>query len=366
MKMKIIAMLLASAAGASFAAGGSDANDYQKAKAEAAKDYKQAIAKCKDMSGNDKTICTEEARAGRARAEADAIAKYKSSKSERTKARIASVEADYGLARARCAAMTGTDKDDCITTARKDHALAVADARADRPSSTAMGASGVGATAAGRDVDDVRDQKAMDRCAQMTGDAKSACLIDKGSSPTATEARADAARAVERTKDAAATAAQRTENAAERVAERTENATERAARRTDDVAENAAERTENAAERAADNTRRATANVAQETREAAVTTKEKTKEVASNVADKTERATERAGAAAADAALTTKVKTKLLAEENLKSLGIHVETENGVVMLSGFVNSKQEAQRAVQVAKSVKGVGKVESAIKVK
>lgn len=363
MKMKIIAMLLATAASASFAASG-DADDYAKAKADAVKDYKEAVAKCKDMSGNDKTICTEEARANRARAEADAIAKYKSSKSERTKSRIAAVEADYGLARARCAAMTGTDKDDCVTTARKDHALAIADARADRPSTTAMGSSRAGATAAG--ADDVRDQKAMDRCAQMTGDARSACLIDKGTSPTATEARADAARAVDRTKEAASNVAQRTENAAERAADRAGDATERAARRTDDVAENAAERTENAAERAADGTRRATANVAQETREAAVTAKEKTKEVASNVADKTERATERAGKAAADAALTTKVKSKLLAEENLKSLGIHVETENGVVMLSGFVNSKDEAARAVQVAKSVKGVNKVESAIKVK
>lgn len=375
MKM-MIAMLLATAAGAGFAASDDD-KDYQKAKAEAAKEYKQDIAKCKDMSGNAKAVCTEEARASRARAEADAVAEYKTDKSIRTKARVAAVEAEYGLARARCAAMAGTDKDDCITNARKDHALAIADARADRPSGTAIGSSRAGAADAGERAeeraeareearDDALDRKAMQKCEQMTGDARSACLVDKGTSPAGTEMRADAARAVDRTKDTASNVAQRAENATERAARRTDDVASNAAQRTENAAERAAQRTENAAERAADNTRRATANVGQETREAAVTAKEKTKDVAANVADKTERATERAGDAMADAALTTKVKSKLLAEENLKSLGIHVETENGVVMLSGFVNSKAEAQRAVSVAKSVKGVNKVESAIKVK
>jgi len=53
-------------------------------------------------------------------------------------------------------------------------------------------------------------------------------------------------------------------------------------------------------------------------------------------------------------------------EPNLESLGIHVETEKGVVMLSGFVNSKSEADKAVKVAKGVDGVTNVKSAIKVK
>jgi osmotically-inducible protein OsmY len=47
-------------------------------------------------------------------------------------------------------------------------------------------------------------------------------------------------------------------------------------------------------------------------------------------------------------------------------MGIHVETEKGTVMLSGFVDSKAEADKAVKVAKDVEGVTTVKSAIKVK
>ncbi|MFD2366533.1 BON domain-containing protein [Pseudoduganella sp. GCM10020061] len=348
MTKNIIAMLLAGAASASFAAGAG-----MNEQSSAASDYKSAVAKCNSMKGSARTVCTEEARAARAHAVATAAAEGNKSKSEINKARISAVEADYGVARARCAEKSGSEKDSCLDAARKAHASSIADVRAGREWSSTMGRSASGTTATG--AGEVRDAKAISQCEKMTGDSKAACLIDHKTSPTATEARADAARAIDRTKDAVAGVAQRTENAAERTADRAGDATERAARRTDDVAENAAQRTEHATERAADNTRAATANVAQETREAAAT-----------AAEKTERAAEKTGRVIADATVTTKVKGVLLKEEALKSLGIHVETEQGVVMLSGFVNSKQEADRAVQVAKSVEGVKSVKSAIKVK
>lgn len=362
MKKTIIAMLLAGATGAVMA----------NPERAVAADYKSAVAKCSSMKGSAKTICTEEARAARAHAKAAAAVDANKSQAEINKARIAAVEADYALARARCAEMTASSKDDCVATARKAHASTIADVRAGREWSTQVGASGAGVTATG-----VRDTRAISKCEQLTGDPKAACLIDNRTSPTATEARADAARAVDRTKDAAATVAQRTENAAERAVDRTADATERAvdrtadateraARRTDDVAENAAQRTEIAAERAADRTRVAAANAADNTRDAAANVADKTRDVAATAAVKTERAAEKTGKVLADTAVTAKVKGALLAEEALKSLGIHVETEKGTVMLSGFVNSKQEADRAVQVAKRVEGVNKVESAIKVK
>ncbi|QNA91150.1 BON domain-containing protein [Massilia sp. Dwa41.01b] len=70
--------------------------------------------------------------------------------------------------------------------------------------------------------------------------------------------------------------------------------------------------------------------------------------------------------AASDTAITTKVKASIFKEPELKSLAIHVETEKGVVMLSGFVESKAEADKAVKAAKAVEGVTSVKSAIKVK
>lgn len=355
MKKNIIAMLLAGVASASFAAGHNDTT---------AATYKSDMAKCNSMKGSAKAVCTEEARSARAHAMATAAADGKKSQSEINKARIAAVEADYGLARARCEEKSGDDKDDCLDAARKAHASSIADVRAGREWTSTMGRSAAGTTATG--AGEVRDARAISKCEQMTGDSKAACLIDHKTSPTATAARADAARAIDRTGDAVSNVAQRTENAAERTADRTADATARAARNTDDVAENAAERTENAAERAADRTRIATSDAAERTENAAERAADKTRDVASTAAVKTERAAERTGKAIADATVTTKVKGVLLKEEALKSLAIHVKTDRGVVMLSGFVDSKQEADRAVEVAKTVEGVKKVESAIKVK
>jgi osmotically-inducible protein OsmY len=70
--------------------------------------------------------------------------------------------------------------------------------------------------------------------------------------------------------------------------------------------------------------------------------------------------------AVADSVITTKVKTELLAEPALKSLEVHVETANGTVMLSGFVPSQAEVDKAVNVARNVKGVNKVQSSLRIK
>ena len=69
---------------------------------------------------------------------------------------------------------------------------------------------------------------------------------------------------------------------------------------------------------------------------------------------------------AGDTALTTKVKSAFLAEPNLKSLAISVETTNGVVVLSGAVISTAQIEQAVDVAKHVKGVKEVKSDLRLK
>ncbi|WP_282807140.1 BON domain-containing protein [Hafnia alvei] len=67
-----------------------------------------------------------------------------------------------------------------------------------------------------------------------------------------------------------------------------------------------------------------------------------------------------------DTVITTKVKSALLAEKSLKSTEISVETFKGRVQLSGFVSSSADANRAVSVAKTVKGVRVVENDMRVK
>ena len=70
--------------------------------------------------------------------------------------------------------------------------------------------------------------------------------------------------------------------------------------------------------------------------------------------------------AVADTVITTKVKTELMAQPALKSLDVKVETNNGAVVLSGFVPSKAEADKAVDVARNVKGVTDVKNSLRIK
>jgi hyperosmotically inducible periplasmic protein len=62
-----------------------------------------------------------------------------------------------------------------------------------------------------------------------------------------------------------------------------------------------------------------------------------------------------------DATITTKVKSALLKEDDVKSFDIKVETFNGTVQLSGFVDSQWQIDKAVQVASAVKGVQSVKN-----
>jgi len=68
----------------------------------------------------------------------------------------------------------------------------------------------------------------------------------------------------------------------------------------------------------------------------------------------------------ADAAITTKVKSEFLITKGIPSISISVETYEGTVQLSGFVDSKEQIATAVKVAKSVSGVKSVQNNLKVK
>ncbi|MGA7178460.1 MAG: BON domain-containing protein [Thiobacillaceae bacterium] len=67
-----------------------------------------------------------------------------------------------------------------------------------------------------------------------------------------------------------------------------------------------------------------------------------------------------------DSVITTKVKAAIFNEPTLKSTEINVETFKGVVQLSGFVSSQADINRAVDVARSVKGVVSVNNGMQVK
>ena len=67
-----------------------------------------------------------------------------------------------------------------------------------------------------------------------------------------------------------------------------------------------------------------------------------------------------------DTLVTTKVKTALLADPDVKSFDLKVETRKGEVQLSGFTDNQAQIERALTVARSVAGVTAVENKIGVK
>jgi hyperosmotically inducible protein len=89
---------------------------------------------------------------------------------------------------------------------------------------------------------------------------------------------------------------------------------------------------------------------------------QKMDQAAATVKEKTEQAGDTMG----DAAITAKVKTALIGEPGLKALKIDVDTANGVVTLTGSVDSPQNLDRATQVAQAVEGVKSVDNRLNVK
>lgn len=78
------------------------------------------------------------------------------------------------------------------------------------------------------------------------------------------------------------------------------------------------------------------------------------------------RTSEGTGGYIDDSAITTKVKSAILMDSSLKVMQINVETFKGEVQLSGFVDSRQSAAKAAEVARGVKGVASVKNDLIVK
>lgn len=289
-----------------------DKEAHRAAMDKAAADYRTAKAKCDAKRGNAEEVCEDEAKLAQARAELNAYDKYDTTGGNLRDARAKVVRAEHELADTQCDAAASGDKDRCKATAGsiRDAALARLN---ERNIDRAVGHSSSSELVSSIDSSNPATAAAVQKCEQTSGDARTACVVDqRGNVTTATNVV---------TATGAAVAA---------------------------------------------NTREAVASVKEKTAAAV----DRTKEMASNAARKTENATERAGErtarAASDGNITAKVKAGLVTDPVLKGMEINVDTEGGVVMLSGFVESKAEADKAMQVAKGVDGVTSVKSAIKVK
>ena len=72
------------------------------------------------------------------------------------------------------------------------------------------------------------------------------------------------------------------------------------------------------------------------------------------------------GGYVSDSVITAKVKTAIFNEPSLKVADINVETHKSTVQLSGFVNSRADMSKAVEVARGVGGVTSVKNDMRLK
>lgn len=73
-----------------------------------------------------------------------------------------------------------------------------------------------------------------------------------------------------------------------------------------------------------------------------------------------------AGQTVDDAMITAKIKASLLKAPDVKGTDVNVDTVNGVVTLKGAVQSQEQANRAMQIARASEGVKDVVSQLAVK
>ena len=89
--------------------------------------------------------------------------------------------------------------------------------------------------------------------------------------------------------------------------------------------------------------------------------KQESKEAGDYVEQKTDQAVQSVD----DAAITATIKGKLVADDELKAIDINVDTDGGVVTLTGAAPSATAVERATTIAKAVDGVSNVNNKLTV-
>lgn len=170
---KIIAGVLIGVAGFSgaslaLAADGSKAS-YSAAQDAADAAYKVDRARCDSLSGNGKDVCVKQAEATREHSKQDAKAEYKNTPKALASARKSEADADYAVAREKCKSLAGNAKDVCIKQAKAGQANAVADADKQLEITKAN-------ADAREERADARYKVALAKCDALAGAAKDDCV----------------------------------------------------------------------------------------------------------------------------------------------------------------------------------------------
>jgi len=134
-------------------------------------DYDVAKAKCDQLSGNPNDICVAAAKRERDTAKARAEAAYRPNVENVVDEMVTDADGEYKVAKQRCDARTGNEKDVCLKEAEAAHVRAVSGAKADGKAAEAQ-------IDAAEDTREASYDVAKERCDTFSGDRKDACVAE--------------------------------------------------------------------------------------------------------------------------------------------------------------------------------------------
>jgi hypothetical protein len=156
-------------AGATAQAANFSKASYDSAKADIKATYKAERENCGALAGNAKDICVEQAKGREAVALAQLEYNYTGKAADEQKLYAVRADTRYELAKERCDSLGGDNKDVCLRQARTEHEKAQADIKLAKNVTRAID-----------EADQARmkaDYKlAVEKCSQLAGDAKDACV----------------------------------------------------------------------------------------------------------------------------------------------------------------------------------------------
>jgi len=142
---------------------------YDLARDNASASYKHARDACDGINGNPKAVCIADAKAARVRTDEEANAYYQNTLKAFTQSRMRIADANFDRDKVRCNALTGNEKDVCISQAKAMLISVQADAKADSKTMEAR-------ADARADKETAAYKVALEKCDAFAGAVKDNCV----------------------------------------------------------------------------------------------------------------------------------------------------------------------------------------------
>lgn len=143
--------------------------EYKTTKTSIGASYKTAKAACGSLKANPKDICLEEAKAKEKNELAELEYRYSGKPADGIDVKVVRAEGAYEVAKERCDAFRGNDKDVCIKEAKAVRVSALAEAKVVQATTDAR-------TDAKLDIREAQYKVEAEKCDAQTGDGKTACI----------------------------------------------------------------------------------------------------------------------------------------------------------------------------------------------